>query len=217
MGGDLVDGAGELEEAGGSARGEGFARAARDGGAGGVGFPATQIATSAARAVQGQRDVPELGGVAIGAAHQASVDHRAAADTGGDGEVDEVALPLAGAEDVLAEGGGIAVVVDPSREVAEGLAEFAFDRVTGPTREIRGAIDAAAGRVERSGRGDAEGQQIRRLKLELDEELLGGGRHALDGLSRAGLGMGLDATRTEHGTILGDHAEGELGAAEIES
>lgn len=47
--------------------------------------------------------------------------------------------------------------------------------------------------------------------------MLGGGRHALDGLSRAGLGMGLDATRTEHGTILGDHAEGELGAAEIES
>jgi hypothetical protein len=38
-----------------------------------------------------------------------------------------------------------------------------------------------------------------------------------DGLSRAGLGMGLDATGTEHGTILGDHAEGELGATEIES
>jgi hypothetical protein len=47
--------------------------------------------------------------------------------------------------------------------------------------------------------------------------LLRGGGDALDGLGRAGLSQGLDAGRAEDGAILGDHAEGELGATEIES
>ena len=51
----------------------------------------------------------------------------------------------------------------------------------------------------------------------LNEQLLGGGGDALDGLGRAGLSQGLDAAGAEDGAILGDHAEGELGATEIES
>ena len=80
MRGDLLDTAGETRDTRGPASRQGFARAAGDGCAGSVGLPAAEVTTSTARAIHGQRNMAELGRIAVGATHQPAIDHGPAAD-----------------------------------------------------------------------------------------------------------------------------------------
>ena len=175
------------------------------------------VAATAARAIHGQGNVTQFGGVAVGPAHEATVDDGAAADAGGDGDVDDVLLALAGPEEVLPQGGGVAVVVDAGREAAERLAQFAFNGIAGPTGQVGRAIHAATDGVQRARRSDADGAEVGRPQLEVGQELVGGGADARDRLGGAFFGQGLDAAGAEDRTIFGDHAEGELRATKVES
>ena len=79
--------------------------------AGGVLLPAAALAAAAAPPVAHHLHVADLAADAVPAAVQRAVEHDAAADAGADRDEDEVLLAAAGAEAVLAPGGGVRVVL----------------------------------------------------------------------------------------------------------
>ena len=60
----------------------------------------------------------------------------------------------------------------------------------GPAGEIRRTVDAAAGDVERTRRGDTDGDEIYRLELMFSKEGVSGFGNAFAGLLRSLFGRG---------------------------
>src|SRR5690606_33742724 len=87
-------------------------RVADEGLARGVLLPAALAAAAAEQAVRHHAAVAELGGDAVAPAVELAADDGSAAETGADGDADDVLVAGADAEPVLAPGGGVRVVLD---------------------------------------------------------------------------------------------------------
>ena len=133
----------------------------------------------AGRAVGLDHDVAELGAGAGRAAVDLAVEDQAAADPGADGQHHHVRLAAGGAEEVLGEGGDVAVVVDEDRQ-PDPLFDEVADRQVGE-RQVDGGDGDAALVVDRRrdpepDRGGLGARLARRADLadqQLDQLVLG--------------------------------------------
>ncbi len=86
---------------------------------------------------------PFAGG-AVGATHQVTLDHQAAAGAGADDDTEDVVIALAGTVHRLREGEAVGVVGQPDRTTEESF-QIHIQRLTVETERI-GVADQAAGR-----------------------------------------------------------------------
>ena len=182
----------ELEDAGRLAGEEAVAHLARDARAGTQAFPAAGPAALAGRRPAGDDNgVSELPRAAEGAAVEAARSDHAASNPGADREVDHVPRPASRAQDVLADGRSVRIVLEGDGD-AEGGADELPERSVLELREVRrlddrplavvhGAGDrhAASGnrasgvrREAARGIGDALGEQLGAMAGGGPEDLL---------------------------------------------
>ena len=188
----------------------GLAGGAHERGAGAGQTPGTPAVAAAAHHAAGDHPhVPDLGGHAEGAAVELAVQHDAAADTGADGDEQEVVDVLAGTEGELAPGGRVGVVLDDHREV-HVLLQLGL-QVDVPPRQVGREVDPRPGVVDvpRGAHADA-GDVVARPEL---------GHQARDrSLDRLDvLGRRLDLQLLQDAAVGVDDAPGDLGAADVDA
>ena len=112
-------------------------------------------AAAAGHGPVGDRHVADLGGETAPARQEAPVGHDPAADAGAHRDVDDVGEAAAGAEAPLGERGDVGVVLQPDLEAQPRRQEVA-QRHVAPAGQGRRVVHDAGGRVQRTGRADAE-------------------------------------------------------------
>ncbi len=123
-------------------RGQPFAGAQRDVGAGGEAFHTAVAAADARRAIRLDLDVAKLAGHAFVAAPGQAVENPPAADAGADGDIQQAVAALAGAVAVLAQRGDVSVVVYPggrAKLLFQALAQWQVLPAGHVVREAHGA------------------------------------------------------------------------------
>ncbi|GAA2930482.1 hypothetical protein GCM10020221_27800 [Streptomyces thioluteus] len=142
------------------------------------------------------------------AAAQLVADDDAAAQAGAQGDADDVVVALAGAEAVLAPGGGVGVVLDDDGE-ADALLDLVLERLVPPV-DVGGEEDRGPLVVHVAGRADADG---------LDVVVGADGPHRVgDGVDDSfGRVRGRHLACREDRTLFVDHAGRDLRAADVDA
>ena len=178
----------------------------------GDGLDAALSAARAGRSVHVDDDVPDVPGVAGASAVGRTVEHQAAADSGGHHHAEHERRALAGAAPVFTQCHAQSVAGQSHRHTGNHRAHPVDDGEATPGADVDRA-DGALGGTDRPGRGDAHpadlspggGQRV-------GDGALGGGPHLFGvGAARGGLPIGM-----QHNTIGVDESGGDLGAADIQ-
>src|SRR6478735_1089253 len=177
-------------------------------GAAGVLLEAAVLAAAAEDAVRYDAHVADLRADAVRAAVDLTVQHQPAADTGADGDQQQVLGVVAGAVHELAPRRGVGVVLDHDREL-DALLELALEVLVAPG-DVRCEEHHRALLVDVAGRTHAD--RLDRVPgAELGHQA---GDRLLDGL---GVGRGrLDAELLDDRAVLVDDTAGDLGAADVD-
>ena len=124
-------------------------------------LPAAEPSAAAARPALADREVPDLAGEALGAAHQAAALDEPGADTDGAGEVEQVIGVAAGAVVELGERTAVGVVADPGQALPpERVVDRGGQRRTGDP-EVGGPGDGAVVLGDQAGYGDRGADRVR--------------------------------------------------------
>ncbi len=160
-------------------------------------------------------DVPELCREVVFADDKLVMEHDAAAQAGADEEADERLRVLPRAEDVLAVGAGVAVVLGEAGAAGERLHRFDEGRAF-PAGEVRRARRGAVGK-DGDGHADADGgEALERDVLQLGrlaEGEVGALRHCFE----ARLALRLLLRGRDHRPVLVDDHRENLGAADVDA
>ncbi len=168
------------------------------------------------RAVGVDDDVPDLTGGATRAAVELAVDDDAAADTGADGDEDQVAAAAPRAFMELAIGRQLGIVLEMGGHARGGL-EQAGDRDVVPPGQVRGVDEHALHRVGRAGDADASGAKVRCRQPVVAGQLFHHLSQGLDALVGSGHRVGVAMPLVDHLAGFVPHRHAQVGATDVDA
>jgi hypothetical protein len=165
--------------------------------------------------------VADLRGVAALAFHDAVVQDDAAADTGGDRQIDQVPYTAAGAVAMLRHGRGVGVILEVHRpttqEVGEVGRQSSHQWDIDPAGQVGRLPDDPGADVQRPAAGDARGGDVGRCYAGGVDHAATHRHESLDDGLRAVLRPGRDHLTRQEAAVIAGHARRELGATDVQS